>query len=448
MTARARILFVDDDADLRRLLALRLGSAGYEVETAHNGIDALARAEVFKPDLVLTDLRMDGMDGTQLFEALRRRTPTLPVVVLTAHGTIPDAVEATRKGVFGYLTKPFDSQALLDCVRDALRAGAGPDEAEGWRKAILTRSPRMEAVLQRARLVADSDASVLLLGESGTGKELMAKAIHAASRRKDQPFVAVNCAAIPDHLLESELFGHKRGSFTGAAENHVGLMASADRGTLFLDEIGDMPVALQAKLLRALEEREVRPVGATKSVEVDLRVISATHADLEGDVERGEFRGDLLYRLNVVTLRLPPLSERVEDVPLLANRFLANLSARDGREARTFAPEAVDLLVGARWPGNVRQLRNVVEQCVALATGPVIPADLVVEALRDRRSALPTLDEARTEAEREYLVSLLRITHGNVTHAARLAGRNRTEFYKLLGRHALEPERYREPGTD
>jgi two-component system response regulator GlrR len=446
--ARPRILFVDDDPDLRRLLALRLGSAGYEVETAGSGVEALGRADDFRPDLVVTDVRMDGMDGLQLFEALRRRMPTLPVVILTAHGTIPDALESTRKGVFGYLTKPFDSQALLDCVRDALRVsgaiGGAAGDADAWRAEILTQSSRMEEVLRRARLVADSDASVLILGESGTGKELLAKGIHRASRRRDRAFVAVNCAAIPESLLESELFGHRRGSFSGATEDHVGLIESADGGTLFLDEIGDMPLPLQAKLLRSLQEREVRPVGATRTVPVDVRVVSATHADLERDVEAGRFRGDLLYRLNVVTLRVPPLVERVEDIPMLANRFLATLAARDGKAASGFAPEAMDLLIGARWPGNVRQLRNVVEQCVALATGPVIPADLVVEALRDRRATLPTLDEARTDAERDYLVRLLRITHGNVTHAARLAGRNRTEFYKLLSRHALEPERYRE----
>jgi two-component system response regulator GlrR len=445
-TTRPRILFVDDDAGLRHLLALRLTSAGYAVETASSGVEALGRAADFQPDLVITDIQMEGMDGMQLFDALRRNAPTLPVVVLTAHGTIPDAVDATHRGVFGYLTKPFDSQSLLDCVADALRVSGVPPTgaSEDWRAEILTRSPLMEDVLRRARLVAESDASVLILGESGTGKELLAKAIHRASRRSHKAFVAVNCAAIPDTLLESELFGHRRGAFTGATTDHAGLVAEADGGTLFLDEIGDMPLPLQAKLLRVLQEREVRPVGATRSVSVDVRIVSATHADLERDVEAGRFRGDLLYRLNVVTLPLPPLAERPEDIPLLATRFLQDLAARDNRGPLAFSPEAMELLIGARWPGNVRQLHNVVEQCVALCTGKIIPAQLVTEALRERRATLPTLDEARTEAERDYLVRLLRITHGNVTHAARLAGRNRTEFYKLLSRHALEPERYRE----
>jgi len=454
MRARPRILFVDDDADLRRLLALRLGAAGYEVESASSGTEALARLGDFEPDLVITDLRMDGMDGVTLFDALRRRSATLPVIFLTAHGTIPDAVDATRKGVFGYLTKPFDSQALLECVRDALRVTGGQGAAEGdtvvrrdateWRDEILTRSPVMEDVLRRARLVADSDASVLILGESGTGKELLAKALHRASRRRDHAFAPVNCAAIPETLLESELFGHRRGAFSGAVAEHPGLVVAANGGTLFFDEIGDMPLALQAKLLRVLQEREVRPVGATRSVPIDVRVVSATHTDLEQAVQEGRFRGDLLYRLNVVSLELPPLYDRREDVPLLAQSFLDDLAARDLRPARTFAPSAMDLLVAARWPGNVRQLRNVVEQCVALATSAVIPADLVREALRDRHAALPTLDAARSDAEREYLVQLLRVTRGNVTQAARVAGRNRTEFYKLLGRHALEPERFRE----
>lgn len=398
----------------------------------------------FQPDLVVTDIQMDGMDGMALFEALRRRSPTLPVVILTAHGTIPDALDATRKGVFGYLTKPFDSQALLGCVRDALRltrsAGEAPEE---WRSDLLSCSPLMDDVIRRARLIADSDASVMILGESGTGKEVMAKAIHRASRRKDRPFVAVNCAAIPENLLESELFGHRRGSFSGATEDHPGLVLAADKGTLFLDEIGDMPLPLQAKMLRVLEEREVRPVGATKSIAVDVRVLSATHADIELERTEGRFRDDLFFRLNVVTLNLPALVERREDVPLLATKFLEGFSTRDGRPAKSFAPDAMDLMVAARWPGNVRQLRNVVEQCVALASGPLIPASLVQDALRDRQATLPTLDDARSEAEREYLVQILRVTSGNVTQAARLAGRNRTEFYKLLGRHALDPVRYR-----
>ncbi|MEZ4240927.1 MAG: sigma 54-interacting transcriptional regulator [Myxococcota bacterium] len=443
---RPRILFVDDDADLRRLLALRLGSAGYDVQTASGGAEALGRVDDGPPDLVITDIRMDGMDGMQLFDALRRRLPALPVVVLTAHGTIPDAIDATHRGVFGYLTKPFDSQALLDTVRQALQLSTPASEApaEAWRADIVSRSPAMEAVLSRAGRVADADASVLILGQSGTGKELVARAIHRASRRADQPFVGVNCAAIPEALLESELFGHRKGAFTGATDDHPGLVCSAHGGTLFLDEVGDMPLSLQAKLLRVLEEREVRPVGATRSVPVDLRILSATHADLERDVAEGRFRGDLLYRLNVVTLVLPALTERREDIPLLAETFLRDLAARSRRPAARFAPDALELLVSARWPGNVRQLHNVVEQCVALSTGPVIPAQLVVDALRDRRGALPTLDEARTEAERSYLLRVLRITRGNVTQAARLAGRNRTEFYKLLGRHALAPERYRE----
>ena len=444
---KPRILFVDDDADLRTLLGLRLSSAGYQVETAGNGIEALGRVSDFQPDLVVTDIQMDGMDGMALFEALRRRSPTLPVIILTAHGTIPDALDATRKGVFGYLTKPFDSQALLGCVRDALRlTRSAGEEPELWRSELLSCSPLMEDVVRKAKLIADSDASVMILGESGTGKELMAKAIHRASRRRDKPFVAVNCAAIPENLLESELFGHRRGSFSGATEDHPGLVLTADKGTLFLDEIGDMPLPLQAKMLRVLEEREVRPVGSTRSVAVDVRVLSATHADIDLERSEGRFRDDLLYRLNVVTLNLPPLVDRREDVPLLATKFLDGFSARDGRPARSFAPDAMDLMVAARWPGNVRQLRNVVEQCVALASGPVIPASLVQDALRDRQATLPTLDEARGEAEREYLVQILRVTNGNVTQAARLAGRNRTEFYKLLGRHALDPVRYRSEG--
>jgi two-component system response regulator GlrR len=316
------ILLVDDDPDLLKLISLRLASAGYRVRTAESGEAALASIAVARPALVVTDLRMAGIDGLQLFDAIHRQYPAMPVIILTAHGTIPDAVSATQRGVFGYLTKPFDSQELLQKVASARsmsgdNAPPGEDESE-WRSGIITRSSKMEDLLRQAKLVADSDASILIYGESGTGKELLARAIHRASRRADQPFVAVNCGAIPADLLESELFGHARGAFTGAIQSHKGLFQSADGGTLLLDEIGDMPLPLQVKLLRVLQEGEVRPVGATQAIPVDVRVISATHRNLDAQRANALFREDLYYRLNVVSLHLPPLSERREDIPLLA----------------------------------------------------------------------------------------------------------------------------------
>ncbi len=443
------ILLVDDDPDLLKLISLRLVSAGYRVRTADSGETALAALAIARPGIVVTDLRMPGIDGMQLFEAIHRQHPSLPVIILTAHGTIPDAVAATQQGVFGFLTKPFDSQDLLAKVAAALKVAGndptGTDETGGaWREGIITRSPQMEDLLRQAKLVADSDASVLIYGESGTGKELLARAIHRASPRRDKPFVAVNCGAIPAELLESELFGHARGAFTGAVQAHKGLFQTADGGTLLLDEIGDMPLALQVKLLRVLQEGEVRPVGATQQIPVDVRVISATHRDLDAARAAGQFREDLYYRLNVVSLKLPDLAERREDIPLLATHFLRKLAERYKRPALSLAPEAMAMLIAAPWPGNVRQLLNLLEQAVALATTTVIPATLVQTALREDASALIPFEEARKTFERDYLVRLLKITGGNVTQAAAMAKRNRTEFYKLLQRHHLEPGMFKE----
>ncbi|GAB3026759.1 sigma 54-interacting transcriptional regulator [Bowmanella dokdonensis] len=445
-----RVLVVDDDPSLLKLISMRLTGAGYQVENADSGKQALGILETFNPHLLISDLRMEGMDGMALFAATRERYPGLPVIILTAHGTIPDAIEATKKGVFSYLTKPFDSQQLLTTVADAIRLHptTGNDKADkkdsDWREAIISRSAKMEELLQQAHQVADSDVSILIHSQSGTGKELLAKAIHLVSDRKDGPFIAVNCAAIPETLFESELFGHTKGAFTGANREHVGLFQAANGGTLFLDEVGDMPVAFQVKLLRALQEREVRPVGATQPIPIDVRIISATHRDLEKAIPEGEFREDLYYRLNVVELRLPPLSERREDIPLLVNHFLSQIQARSRKQVTGYSDEGMELLIAAPWPGNVRQLQNVVEQTVALCNGPLIPAELVQKALRDKPSALPSFARARDEFERRYLADLLKATQGNVTQAARIAGRNRTEFYKLLDKHHLTPDAFRE----
>jgi len=435
-----RILLVDDDKDLLHLISMRLGASGYTVSTAESGESALAAMAVAPPELVITDLRMEGMDGLALFDAIHREAPALPVVILTAHGTIPEAVAATRRGVFGFLTKPFDPKVLLDTVAMALRLSGAPVGAdESWRAEMVTRSPAMESLLAQAKRVAVSDAAVCILGASGTGKELLARAIHRASRRADAPFVAVNCSAIPEGLLESELFGHKKGSFTGAVQDRRGLFQAAEGGTVFLDEIGDMPLSLQVKLLRTLEERVVRPVGSNETIDINVRVMSATHRRLEERIASGEFREDLYYRLNVVKLVLPSLAERREDIPLLAGHFLQDFARRYDRPRLALSPEAMELLVAAPWPGNVRQLLNVVEQAVALSATDVIPASLVRQALDAGDSALTPLDEARRAFERDYLARILKITAGNVTQAARLAGRNRTEFYRLLERHSLEP---------
>jgi two-component system response regulator GlrR len=450
-TAAHRILLVDDDADLLRLLAMRLKAAGYAVSTAESAAAALNQFVVERPHLVITDMRMPDMDGIALFERIHKEAPALPVIMLTAHGTIPEAVAAAQRGLFGYLTKPFDSRELLDSIERALRLHAThdmqPQEAagDGWRAKIITHSAVMEDLLAKARLVAEGDASVLIRGESGTGKELLAQAIHLASRRARGPFVAINCAAIPEQLLESELFGHARGAFSGAVRDHKGLFQAAHGGTIFLDEIGDMPLALQGKLLRVLQEKRFTPVGSTQSVAVDVRIISATHRDLKSALAAGSFREDIYYRLNVVDLLIPPLRERREDIPLLAKHFLLTLSASYGRAVNGFAPEAMAVLVNAPWPGNVRQLLNVVEQSVALSTTPLISSVVIEKSLHREEGQSMSLEEAKRRFERDYLIRMLKITGGNVTHAARLSLKNRTEFYKLLHKHELDPAAFKHP---
>ncbi len=440
----ARVMVVDDDPSLRRLLSIRLESAGYEVDCVASGEEALAQLPVSRSQAVITDLCMEGMNGLELFAEIHERNPCLPVIMLTAHGTIPDAVSATSRGVFGFLTKPYDSKQLLELVEQATALSgnsvnlAKQDEAADWRSDIITRSPVMEELLSQAHMIANSNASVFIHGQSGTGKELLARAIHRASPRADMPFIAVNCSAIPEQLLESELFGHRKGAFTGAAHDHKGLFQAAHGGTLFLDEIGDMPAAFQAKLLRVLQERQVRPVGSVESIAVDVRIVSATHRDLEKATESGEFREDLYYRLNVVNLEMPVLADRREDIPLLANHFLQKLSSDESR-AKGFSGEAMELLMSASWPGNIRQLYNVVEQAVVLATAAVIPAALIQRALRSKDSGIIPFAEARQRFERDYLTKVLHMTDGNVAQAARLAQRNRTEFYKLLGKYHLAP---------
>ncbi|MDY0748446.1 sigma 54-interacting transcriptional regulator [Paucibacter sp. R3-3] len=442
------LLIVDDDADLLKLLSMRLDAAGYEVTAVSSAEAALTELAIHRPALLLSDVRLPGMDGLALFDIVRERHPALPVILLTAHGTIPDAVAATARGVYTYLTKPFDGRALLDTIAQALALAApqgaeAADHDEAWRQQLVSRSSVMAEMLAEAKLVAATQASVLIHGESGTGKEVLARAIHAASPRARKPFVAVNCGAIPEALLESELFGHVKGAFTGALGNHQGLFQAAHGGTLMLDEIGDMPLPLQVKLLRVLQEGQVRPVGATAAVPVDVRILSATHRDLDAAMAEGQFREDLYYRLNVVSLHLPRLAERREDIPLLAQHFLARLALKYGKRVNGFAPDALKALGTAAWPGNVRQLHNVVEQACALSTSPLVPLSLVQRALRVPSMEVLSYAQARLRFERDYLVSLLKLTDGNVADAARLAERNRTEFYRLLQRNGLDPGLFR-----
>ena len=438
-----KILLVDDDPGLLRLLSIRLRAEGYDVEAVESAHNALGILNRFSPDLVITDLRMDKMDGIGLLKELQTRSPGLRVIMITAHGTIPDAVTATQHGAFGFLTKPIDKEELMSLVERALKVSGSVGVEKDWASAIITRNAAMKEILQQAKMVAATDARVLITGESGTGKELLAQAIHAASERRNKPFTAINCSAMAENLLESELFGHEKGAFTGATRAHEGLFQAAEGGTLMLDEIGDMPMRLQVKLLRVLQENHVRPVGSTEAKQIDVRVISATHRDLKELMTQGRFREDLYYRLNVVNMKLPTLDERREDIPLLVAHFLQQIAAEGEQERKVYAPEAVEMLVTAEWPGNIRQLYNVVRQNVALSRSPVISAELVQQSLGDHGGKLMSFSDARDEFTRNYLSQILQITMGNVSQAARLAKRNRTDFYKLLARHDLNPDAFK-----
>jgi len=440
---KGKILLVDDDPGLLRLLSIRLRAEGYDVEAVESAHKALAMLNRFTPDLVITDLRMDKMDGIGLLKELQTRSPGLRVVIITAHGTIPDAVVATQSGAFGFLTKPIDKDELMITVEKALRVSGSADVEEGWASQIITRNQGMKEVMQQAKMVAATDARVLITGESGTGKELLAQAIHNASPRHIKPFTAINCSAMAENLLESELFGHEKGAFTGATRTHKGLFQAAEGGTLLLDEIGDMPMRLQVKLLRVLQENQVRPVGSTEALQVDVRVISATHRDLQDLMRQGQFREDLYYRLNVVNIKIPTLDDRREDIPLLVANFLQIIAQEAGQERKVYAPEAVEMLVTAEWPGNVRQLYNIVRQNVALSRSPVISGELVQQSLGEHAGKLASFSDARDEFTRNYLSQILQITMGNVSQAARLAKRNRTDFYKLLARHELNPDQFK-----
>lgn len=436
---KARILVVDDDPGLLRLLTIRLRAENYDVEAVEGAAQAMAATTRFRPDLVISDLRMEPVDGIGLLKELQNRWPGLKVILLTAHGTIPDAVQATQMGAFGFLTKPVDKQELLDQIQRALKISGFTDTTEEWRSGIVTRSALMEERLAQAHMVAGTDARVLITGESGTGKELLARALHRASPRREKPFVVASCVTTSEEQLDRDLFG----TITADGMLKPGALETADGGTLLLDEIGDLPLRLQQKLLRALQEEAVRPAGGVGPRPFNARVLSSTSRDMPQLTASGAFREDLYYRLNVVQIEVPPLARRREDIPLLIAHFLAQSTSGTG-ERKIYPPEALELMATAEWPGNVRQLQNVVRQTVAVSQTPIIPVELVQQALGGAPGRLPSFDEARDEFTRGYLSQILQITGGNVSQAARLARRNRTDFYKLLGRHQLVPEDFKQ----
>ncbi|EAR07930.1 sigma 54-interacting transcriptional regulator [Reinekea blandensis] len=431
------VLVIDDDSQLLKLVEIRLNSEGYAVVTADSAAQAKKKLASQRVSMVLSDLRMPGEDGLMLLDFINAEFPTIPVIIMTAHGTIHDAVEATENGALGFLTKPIDHQQLRSTLTNACAQISNATGGD-WQSDIVYQSQKMHQLMEQVGQVAPRDISLMITGASGTGKELMAQAIHKASCRANKPFIAVNCGALPEHLLESELFGHKKGAFTGAVSDHQGLFQAADGGTLFLDEIGDMPLALQVKLLRVLQEKSIRPVGSTKTIDVDVRVVSATHRNLKEAMSEGQFREDLFYRLCVVNVQIPSLSERPEDIPVLTRVLLHRIAQKQGVKITRFADDAMLKLCQSNWPGNVRQLINVIEQCVAMSQSPVISRALVNQALLDSHNYFPTLAEARDAYERSYLIRVLTMTDGVASRAAELAGRNRTEFYKLLKKHELD----------
>ena len=438
-----RILVVDDDQDILALLSTWLGNEGFEVITCESGEEAITQVSIIQPKLVITDLYMGGMDGMQLLTEIHQDNPLLPVIIFSGQAKIPDAIRATHLGSAAFLTKPVQKEVLLEQVKRTLHITTDNSIKNEIGNRIIHKSKKMADLIELATMVAESDVTVFISGATGTGKEVFAKAIHEASARKDQPFVAVNCGAIPEQLLESELFGHEKGAFTGANTKHDGLFKAANGGTIFLDEIGDMPLTLQVKLLRVLQDLEVRPVGSLKSFPIDVRIISATHRNLDEAVKNGDFREDLYYRLKVVPIEIPDLSERKDDIPILAEHFLAQHAANSKQKMKRFAPDALEHMMQAAWPGNIRQLTNLIDICVTLCKTTTIPLSLVKTALQDKAAPVQTLKEAKQAFERNYLISVLKMTNGHVANAARIAGRNRTEFYKLLNQHNLDAAQFR-----
>jgi two-component system response regulator GlrR len=447
-----KILVVDDDKNLLELLKLRLESENYEVIAVINEEDAVRETKKQVFDLSIIDLQLPNTDGISLMDEVHLINPEMPVIILTAYGSIESAVEAMKRGAYNYLTKPFDPRELLLQIKNALRSHGllleikrlkGLLEERYDFKNIVAKSEKMQKVLEKVSLVAKTDSTVAVLGESGTGKELIARAIHFASTRKDKPFVAVHSAAIPETLLESELFGHEKGAFTGAIRTSKGFFIQAHEGTIFLDEIGDMPLSIQAKILRVLQERQFYPLGTEKPVEVDVRVIVATNRNLEVEVKEGRFREDLFYRILVIPITIPPLRERREDIPALIDLFLKEFSQQMKKEIKGIAPAAMQKIMLHDWPGNVRELKNAIEYAITMTRHEVITEDLILQGKSSSHDTLTTLKEARDAFERDYITRLLDITGGNVSKAAKLAGKYRADFYHLLRKHSIRSEDFK-----
>ncbi|MFC1869351.1 sigma-54-dependent transcriptional regulator [Thermodesulfobacteriota bacterium] len=447
------ILVVDDDSNILKVIEIRLESEGYQVSATTNPDQAMGLLKDESFDLALIDLKLVGENGIQLMQAIHEINPELPVIILTAHGTIESAVEAIKKGAYSYLTKPFNYQELLLQIKKCMETCKLSEEVKRLRKIvddqygfknIIGKSKKMKKVMDQVRQAAEVDSNVYINGESGTGKELMAKNLHMAGSRFGGPFVALNCSAIPETLLESELFGYERGAFTGALRNKKGFFQQAHGGSLFLDEISEMPLAMQSKLLRVLDDKEFYPLGGGKTVKVDTRIIAASNKDLDMEVEEGRFREDLFYRIHVIVISLPPLRERVEDIPLLARHFLKKYSETMQKSIKGFTPQTLQKLIKHPWPGNVRELENTIESAIAMTIQDVITEDLILPSTKSSYDSMKSLRDAKDNFERNYLVQLIELTKGNVSNAAKLAGKYRADLYELLKKHNLDPKDFRE----
>ena len=448
----AKILAVDDDQNVLKILKMRLDAEGYKVTAISSGKGALEIMKDEDFDLALLDLKIAQENGIELMETMHSIDSEMPIIILTAYGTIESAVEAMRKGAYSYLTKPFEHHQLSLQIKNGIEKAGYSREVKRLKgivrqkyvfKNIIGESEKMKRVLELVSRAAKIDSNVYIQGESGTGKELIAKALHLASQRKDGPMVAINCAAIPESLLEAELFGFKKGAFTGAVYTRKGLFEQANKGSIFLDEISEMSAAMQSKLLRVLEEKKFYPIGSEKPSQVDFRIIAASNRDLEEAIERGDFRSDLFYRIHVIPIKLPPLRERMEDIPLLAEHFLREFSQKMGKEIRGFSPSVLEKLLLHSWPGNARELENAVECAVAMSTGDFITEDLIFPAEKRSKTTPKPLKEAKVDFEKQYIIEVLELAGGNVTRAAKLASKYRADFYKLMKKYGLKTEDFR-----
>ncbi len=447
-----KILIVDDDKNILKVIRMRLEAEGYEVDTAMQVKSACKLANEVVFDMALVDLKLGKADGIELMEVLHQANPALPVIILTAHGSIDSAVEAMKKGAYSYITKPFDYQDLLIKIRNCLEKSKLSLEIDRLRTLIrdrygfdniIGRSEKMQRVLEKVSQAAQSDSTVYIEGDSGTGKELIAKALHVASNRKDHRFVAVNCAAIPETLLESELFGYEKGAFTGATSSRDGLFAQAQGGTFFMDEISEMPLAMQAKLLRVIQEKEVLPVGGGSPFKLDVRLIASSNRNLEEAVREGAFREDIFYRIHVIVIHLPPLRERKEDIPLLADFFLKKFAKNSQKSIKGFTPGALQKMIQYDWPGNVRELENSIESAAAMATQDIIPEELILQTRNIKRTPLSPFKDAKAEFEKNYLLELIESAEGNMSRAAEISGKYRADLYELFRKHDLKPADFR-----